>query len=468
MFWRILFDSIVRRKKRKGLAILAVWIGISLVVGLLMLSLDTGDKMNLELRSFGANIKVMPVSSSIPVTVGDYALTPSMDSSYLTGRGASPRPVILSEAKDLRSFGPLGLRMSRLHPKITPRRLSYLEESDFPKLKEIFWRNNIMGIVPRLWTEGEVNGSTVPILGLWLERRIPTETGEDFVTGATQLYKHWSIRGSWPSRGDERTCLMGVELARRFSVSLGDTLEVKGQRGSIRFQVSGIVSTGTQEDSSVITSLDTVQRLTGLEGKVSEADVSALTTPENKLAEKYRLSPQSLAPVEYERWSCTPYPENVASGIQDAIPNSAARVIRRVSETQGAVLTRIKGLVFFLAIVTLISCSLSIMGILASAVLERRPEVALLQAIGAERSHVLTFFLVEVALLGIVGGFLGGMTGSWIGQELVQAIFASKANDHLALVILSPFLGLGVASLGSLRPVLQALGEDTAQVLHGN
>jgi len=74
----------------------------------------------------------------------------------------------------------------------------------------------------------------------------------------------------------------------------------------------------------------------------------------------------------------------------------------------------------------------------------------------------LTFFLVEVALLGIVGGFLGGMTGSWIGQELVQAIFASKANDHLALVILSPFLGLGVASLGSLRPVLQALGEDMA------
>lgn len=425
MFWKILFDSIARRKKRKALAVLTVWIGISLVVGLLMLSLDTGDKMNLELRSFGANIKVLPVSSAIPVKVGDYELDIPKDSAYLT-------------------------------------------EKDFPKLKEIFWRNNILGIVPRLWAEGEVNGKDIPILGLWFEHKIPTEAGEDFLTGAHSVYKHWKVEGRWPSPENAEGCLLGTELSRSLRVSLGDMLEVKGKRSSARLKVSGIVSTGDKEDFSLIASLRIAQELAGLEGKVSEADVSALTTPENKLAEKYRLDPKTLTPAEYERWYCTPYPENVASGIQEVIQNSAARVIRRVSQTQGAVLTRIEGLVFFLAFVTLLSCSLSIMGILASAVLERLPEVALLQAIGAERVHVLTLFLVEVALLGLLGGLLGGLTGTWMGRELVKMVFASQANHHLTLLILSPFLGLLVAWLGSVWPVLRALNTDTVRVLHGD
>lgn len=112
MFWRMLFASLARRKSRKVLAILAIWIGISLVAGLLTLSIDVGDKMNLELRSFGANIKVLPVASSIPVRIGDYQLNP------LTGS-------------------------------------AYLQEGDFSKLKTIFWRNNIVGIVPRLWPEAK-------------------------------------------------------------------------------------------------------------------------------------------------------------------------------------------------------------------------------------------------------------------------------------------------------------------------
>ncbi len=425
MFWRILFDSIVRRKLRKALAVFAVWIGISLVVGLLMLSIDTGDKMNLELGSFGANIKVTPVSFSIPVTVGDYSLNSEKVSAYL-------------------------------------------EESAFQKLKEIFWRNNIMGIVPRLWASAQLNGKNVPLLGLWLEHKIPLEGGEVFVSGARQVYKHWAIQGNWPLSGAENTGLIGQELAGRLKVSLGDQVEVKTDKGSIDLEVLGIVSTGGQEDSAVIAFLETVQKLAGLQGKVSEADVSALTTPENRLAEKYRIDPKSLTSAEYERWYCTPYPENIASGIQETIPNSVARVVRRISETQGAVLTRIKGLMILLAIFTLISCSLSIMGILASAILDRRPEVALLQALGAKRTNVLALFLVEVAFLGILGGLLGGITGSWVGRGLIEAIFGGKPDGHLALLILSPFLGLIMALIGSLGPIWKALGENTAQVLHGN
>lgn len=425
MFWRILSDSIVRRKSRKALAILAVSIGISLVVALLLLGLDAGDKMNRELSSFGANIKVLPVSSSIPVEIGDYELK-------------------------------------------TSKNVSYLEEKDFPKLKEIFWQNNILGIVPRLWTKAVVNGTQVPLLGVWLDHKTPTEGGEPFVTGASQVYKHWVLQGRWPSEGDPNACLVGRDLAKKLHISIGDKIKIDAKKASMSLAVSGIVTTGDKEDAAVIASMEIAQRLAGLEGKVSEADVSALTTPENKLAEKYRIDPKSLTPTEYDRWYCTPYPENVAMGIQETISNSAARVVRRVSETQGAVLTRIKGLLFFLAALTFMASALSIMGILASAVLDRRSEVALLQAIGAKRASIFTLFLVEVAILGIFGGLLGGVAGSWIGGWLIQAIFDSKPEPHMALILLAPFLGLFVSWIGSFFPVQKALGEDIAPVLHGN
>lgn len=425
MFWRLLVDSMVRRKSRKVLAALAVWIGISLVVGLFTLSIDLGDKMNLELRSFGANIKVLPVASSIPVRIGNYQLTPSMGSDYL-------------------------------------------EESDIPKLKKIFWRNNIMGIVPRLWANGELNGRNEKILGIWFEHKIPVEGETPFSTGARQIYKHWNVRGNWPSSETGNECLVGEELIRRLNVSIGDRVEVKTPIGSAAFRVTGIVSTGDKEDTAIIAPLKAVQTITGLKGKVSDIDVSALTTPENKLAKKYHLDPKSLTPAEYERWSCTPYPDSVSAEIQKTIPNSVARVIRRVSETQGAVLTRIEGLMLLLAIVTLVASCLSVMGILASSVLERRPEMALLQAIGAHRRDVLVLYLAEAAFLGIIGGILAGITGSWIGQWLVRVIFNSEPNTHLASIMLSPFLGIIIAWAGSLWPVWQALSQDTAQVLHGN
>ncbi len=425
MFWRILIESLTRRMSRKALSVLAVWIGLTLVLGLLALSLDVGDKINIELRSFGANIKVEPLAASVPVEVGGHRLASAAGQSYLS-------------------------------------------ESDVSKLKadSFFWRNNILGIVPRLWTRGTVKGRDVDIVGLWLDRQIPASNGEPFVTGARRVYTHWAIKGNWPEK--EKECLVGEEAARMVKVSPGDAITLKAGGEAAVFTVSGIVASGDKDDSAIIAPLATVQALTKLQGRISDADVSALTTPENKLAEKYRQDPRSLAPAEYDRWYCTPYPGSVAAQIQKAIPGSAARVVRRVSETQGMVFNRTKGLMALLAALTLFVCSLSVTGILTASVLERRPEVALLQAIGARRADVLLLFLAETAVLGVLGGVLAGATGPLLGKWLVSVVFGSSAEMHLAVVLLAPFLGLLIAWAGGIWPVWQALNQDAAQVLHGN
>lgn len=424
MLLRILLDSLSRRLSRKALSVLAVWIGLTLVLALLSLSIDVGDKMNLELRSFGANITVEPLAAAIPVYVGGH----------------------------------------RLAPEAVP---SYFDEAELPKLKAItfFWRNNILGVAPRLRASGQVKGQAVPLVGVWFD--VPVATGsEPLVTGARQVYSHWAVQGAWPTRADQ--CLIGSTVARKLAISPGDTLTLAAGRGEVALSVAGILTAGDGDDGAVIAPLATVQGLVGAPGKVSSADVSALTTPDNKLAEKYRQDPKSLTPDEYDRWYCTPYPGAVAKQVQDLIPGSAARVVRRVSETQGMVFSRTRGLIALLAAVTFIVCSLSVTGILTAAVLERRPEMALLQAIGARRADVLVLFLAEMAILGVGGGALAAFTGPLLGRWLVSVVFGGAGELHLAVVLIAPFLGLGLAWAGGLWPVWQAVNQDAAQVLHGS
>jgi putative ABC transport system permease protein len=263
---------------------------------------------------------------------------------------------------------------------------------------------------------------------------------------------YWKLTGAWPTAPDE--CLLGAT--------------VKALPANVPLRVTGTVTTGGTEDGAIIAALPTVQKLADLPGQISEADISALITPENKLADKYHLDPKSLTPAEYERWACTPYPGTVAADIQDAVPGSVARVVRRVSESQGVVLTRIGGLLTLLDLLAAVACTLSVMGVLTSAVLERRTEVALLRAIGAQQGNVLHLFVSEAGLLGFIGGAMAGVTGLLLGRWLLHAVFGSQAETHVVLLLLAPLLGLLVAVVASALPILHTLRQETAQVLHGN
>jgi len=405
------------------LAVAVIWIGLTTIMAMLALSIDVHDKMNLELRSFGSNIKLVPVAESISVSIGGHDVSPSAD-------------------------------------------LSSLEEADMAKLKTIFWRNNVLGISPRLWVRGQVGNNGVSLLGVWIDHEIVVDGGEPFITGARQVHR-WQVEGSWPAPAGEAQCMIGRDLARKLDLAIGDSVAVKAG-GSAEFMVAGILATGQREDGAIIAQLRNIQDLAGLQGKVSHAEVSALTTPEDKLARKYQKDPKLLTAAEYERWFCTPFPGSVAVQIQEAVPGSVARVVRRISESQGATLNRIEGLMCMLAIATMVSCCLSVAGVLASAVLERRQEVALMQALGAHRGEVLLLFLCESAVLGIVGGALAAATGTLLGRWLVSAIFGGEASAHVALLVLSPFLGLVVGWLGSVWPVWHTLKQDTARLLHGS
>ena len=77
MILRIVWESLARRRRRKLLSVFAVALGIAVTAAVSTLGLDVGDKVNRELRSFGANLSVTPAADGLPVAVGGIDYRPA-------------------------------------------------------------------------------------------------------------------------------------------------------------------------------------------------------------------------------------------------------------------------------------------------------------------------------------------------------------------------------------------------------
>jgi putative ABC transport system permease protein len=65
MLWRMLRQSWFRNLRRKSLAVLTVFLAAGLISALLAVSIDIGDKMARELKSYGANILIEPAGQAV-------------------------------------------------------------------------------------------------------------------------------------------------------------------------------------------------------------------------------------------------------------------------------------------------------------------------------------------------------------------------------------------------------------------
>ena len=67
MFWRMVTSSILRRRSRVLIAILAVAIGATTLSGLVTIAVDVPAQLAREIRSYGANLVVTP-AGDVPIT----------------------------------------------------------------------------------------------------------------------------------------------------------------------------------------------------------------------------------------------------------------------------------------------------------------------------------------------------------------------------------------------------------------
>ena len=401
MFVRLVYESFRRQKRRKLLAGVAIALGVGVATAMIGVATDIGDKISLELRRNHANIVVTPQEDTLDLEIGGVNLKPPSDGAFL-------------------------------------------QESDLPKIKGTFWRNAILGFAPMLPVKVRLDdGQEVTLLGTYFAK--PYSYGkENFVTGVRSTDGSWRVSGEWPA-DDSQNVLLGERLAEKTAKKTGSTVSIGGEP----HLVSGILSSGGVEDDQIVAPLALAQQILGKSGAVRRVYVSALTKPEDAFA---RRDPKTLSGPMYDRWYCSPYAQSIAYQLQEAIPFSRAEQIRQVEQTEGAVLSRIKGLMLLITLAALLASALAVSAAMATSIFERRHEVGLMKALGAGKAVVAAIFLGEAALLALLGGTIGFTGGSLLAHQIGRSIFDSQITIQpvllpviLAIAILVTFAGSAVA-----------------------
>jgi putative ABC transport system permease protein len=254
--------------------------------------------------------------------------------------------------------------------------------------------------------------------------------------------------------------LIGEKLAFRVGVRAGDEITLSGRQ----LRVSGLLSTGGDEDDQVVAPLAVAQEILGKPGAVRRVYVSALTKPEDAFA---RRDPRSMSGPVYDRWYCSPYPQSIAFQLAEAIPHSHAEQIRKVAQNEGVVLTRIEGLIFLIALAALLASALAVSAAMATAIFERRGEVGLMKALGAGGLAVASVFFAESALLAVIGGLIGFFAGGLLARQIGQSIFSSQIAIQPALLPVILSIAVIVTFAGSAAAIRRAVRLDPVLALRG-
>lgn len=415
MFSRLLFSAIKRRKLRIALAVIAVVMGASIASTLLTVSFDINDKMGRELKSYGANILLQPSSEG-----------------------------------------------------------AFINESELYKIKTIFWRHNILGYAPYLSDTVKIKDREITLSGTYFEEEVKIpgfkkafigerkaeEKEANFETGVKTIAKWWKVEGEWPLDGE---ALVGISIAEKLSIKQGDFINAGYKNNNATYKVSGILSTGGDEDSQVIVSLRDAQKLFDRQGEVDRVVVSALTTPEPQ----EKIDPSLLPPGEYEIWYCTPYISSIMLQIEEVI-DANAKPIRQVADNEGKLLNKFEWLMFLITGIAMTSASLGVSAAMTTSIFERRKEIGLMKAIGADGNQIAELFFAEAVVTGIIGGAIGILIGIVLARMVGLWVFGAIINPSLFSVLISGILSLTVALLGSMLPVKKAVEIEPSIILRGD
>ena len=206
------------------------------------------------------------------------------------------------------------------------------------------------------------------------------------------------------------------------------------------FTVSGILSTGGEEESYIYMTLADLGRLTGDELlDVAELSVSA---PSDEL-------------------------DALCSSITDLGIGVTPRLVKRVTRSEASVLGKLQALVFLVTVVVLLLTMISVSTTMMAVVSERRREIGLRKALGASDRSIRSEFLGEGMFLGGLGGLLGAVLGFVFAQIVSINVFGSSIMFQPLLLPVTIIVSMAVAAASCQLPIRRAVAIDPAIVLKG-
>lgn len=291
--------------------------------------------------------------------------------------------------------------------------------SELDKIRTV---TGVKHAIPYLNEKTAFRNQPVPVIGIWPEQM--------------RDLQHWAVEdGRYFETPTERGVVVGIAIAKQFTLRPGDTFTVRGNP----LPVIGVLrETGTKDDIAAFLPLSLAQEIYEVQDKVSFITVQ-VTDLEH--IESVNLAIQEAA--------------NVAVVSDKQLLSSILSIVGTVGAAMQAV-----------AAVGVLAAAFGIVNTLLTAVYERRREIGILQAIGGTRQTLFLIFMLESGLYGLLGGLLGvaiGVLGAYgFGPALTDNAFTASLRQpptftlHSDTLLLTLAFSVGLALLAGLYPAYRA------------
>jgi putative ABC transport system permease protein len=470
--------SLLRRRSRMLIALLSIGIGATILAGLVTIYVDVPRQMGAQFRSFGANMLILSDGEKgMSKAQLDKALE-NIPAGQLVG-AAPYRYVRVDMTTRQQSFTAAGTDFDQItktspyfsiegrYPENPREVLVGKEIAETIGIREgsgmeLTWQpaagetagdpsgDRQPGAILSGSAEGWSGGTVYVTVKLDDSSRIAsltidagTQTPE--IGGLTQTddsFNSQFVGKSLPlTLGEDVDALSGATITSTAVVEALNTArntQSAGTAKTIKYTVTGILATGGEEESYVFMSLEDMAGLTGSDVvDVAELSVSA--------------SAEEL--------------ETYAEQITENTDSVRARLVKRVTRSETAVLGKLQSLVFLVTAVVLILTMICVSTTMMAVVSERRREIGLRKALGASDGSIRMEFLGEGMFLGLLGGILGAVLGFAFAQVVSVNVFGSSITFQPLLLPAAVIVSMGVAALSCLQPIKRAVAIDPAIVL---
>lgn len=310
---------------------------------------------------------------------------------------------------------------------------NYIDENDLSKIETIEEHKRILGYAPYLYGIVRIGEQKAVLTGTWLDQ-------------VKKISPWWEVEGSWiENRTDYTNSMLGISIAQKLNLSIGNTFTIAyndtKNETSYLLYIVGIVNTGGSEDNQIFVTLDFAQEITKRPDKVSSVQVSAL---------------------------CHDCPtEIVAAQIEEKIPNIEAKSVKQAVMAEMSILNAVEQLMFLVAAIALLTSALGVMMTMTTSVIERKREIGLMKALGAENKKIAFLFLSESVFIGVLGGLLGYGTGIMLAELIAKNVFGTQVSLEFIVFPVALSIAVGISALASVLPVKRAISIEPAVVLRG-